>query len=74
VFLLMTEICLHKEECEFKNKRTLACSFKGTCNQKAQPYMLEGKTIWLRKMNGDLATLFSLPKHLRKQLIKECRK
>ena len=67
---MISEKCFFKGECEFRDNKTRACSFEGTCNQRAVSYLVDDKTVWLRTMNGNLVTLLTMPKHLRKQLIK----
>ena len=63
-------LCLFNQLCEFRDKEG-NCTWEGSCNQKAIVHIVEGKEILLRRMNGDLVTVMSLPRHLRENLLRK---
>lgn len=64
-------ICVYDKDCSFKNVETLECSFDSTCNQQAEPYVLNGVTYMLRR--SDLIML-TLTKTISETLLKNNRK
>jgi len=55
-------VCFFDKECECKKKNNNnGCGFDGTCNQKAKPYLINGKLVYLRR--SDFVRLTEMVKY-----------
>jgi len=63
-------VCFWDKPCEDKKKdNNNGCGFDGTCNQKAKPYLINGKLVYLRR--SDFVRLTEMIKYREVETEKE---